>query len=226
MMTLMTEQQDPGSEHEHGYSDEEWNEWNDYADQVWVVIKFKTWAGAEDEDQAWFIESDGAAWPKDWLTRQLVDLAAADAANSCCGRGNYMLDTRESKTEWGASGAAVEVILTLSENLLTEATSAAVGAIAVHLAARMKARHPHWLGGGDPLTEEQARASAVNTVERVRGLPYDALELQSVEILSERVALVELLDKSSGRRYTVEVTGHSESVRASRIRKVVQPPSP
>lgn len=71
--------------------------------------------GAEDAEEQWFLQSDGAAWTKDWLSRQLINLAAADAANSCCGRGNYFLDTRDKKTEWGASGALFEAFLTLSE---------------------------------------------------------------------------------------------------------------
>ncbi len=215
MIALMTEQQ-PTTGHDHTYSDDEWNAWNDYADQVGVLIKFRSWAGADDNDQAWYVESDGAAWSKDWLTRQLVDLAGTDAENR---RGDYFLDTRDSKTEWGASVAVFEAVLTLSESLLTEAMSAAVGALAHRLATRMKAK----FGGGQPLTEGQARASAENTVARVKGLPHDALELRSLEFVDDQVALVELLDRSSGRRYTVEVTGHSDSVRASRIRKVVQP---
>ena len=52
----------------------------------------------------------------------VVEFAAASADESCCGRGNYELDAKESKTEWGAGSAAVELVLTLSQDLLSEAT--------------------------------------------------------------------------------------------------------
>ena len=51
-----------------------------------------------------------------------------------------MLDAADRKTEWGSSGAAFDAVLTLSENLLSEATWVALGAIAQNLRARLKAK--------------------------------------------------------------------------------------
>ncbi len=203
------------------YTDEEWNEWKDYADTVTIHVRFKSWAGAEANDESWTIETDGAAWSKDWLARQLVELAAADAGNSCCGRGNYMLDATDRKTEWGASGAGFEAVLTLSENLLSEATWVALGALAQTLRARLKAREP-W-PDGEPITEEEARNSAFWAVVRSRDVARGDLRVSSVEFVDHDTVLVELLDATSGTRFTVEMNGHHDCVRRCRVRKIVEP---
>ncbi len=41
---------------------------SEYADQVTVQVRFKQWVGADDADEFWLIEANGAAWSKDWLT--------------------------------------------------------------------------------------------------------------------------------------------------------------
>lgn len=215
----MTEQHQ-GHESHDGYTDEAWDDWKDYADVVTVQVNFRAWMGAEDNDETWYVESDGAAWPKDWLTRQLVDLAAADATNSCCGVGNYSLNARDSKTEWGASGAVFEAVLTLSENLLSEATWVALGAVGQRLAARLKARNPEW--SGPPLTEEQATHSAQGAVLRASDLSHEVLKVVSVEFVEPHLARVEVRDQASGDEYTVDVRGYSESVRCGRIRKIIR----
>lgn len=216
---------DDESLHDHSgdaYSEEEWQEWKDYADQVSVQVRFRTWAGAEDAEEQWFLQSDGAAWTKDWLSHQLVNLAAANGANSCCGRGNYFLDTKDKKTEWGASSAVFEAVLTLSENLMAEATWVALGALGQKLATRLKQQNPEWIEQ-DPLSDEQAQACATWAVETARGAAYDSLVVRSIEYLSDSV-LVELVDPS-GFVYLVEVQTRGDCVRLSRIRKVTRPDS-
>lgn len=200
------------------YTDEEWEKWKDYADAVTIQVRFKSWAGAEDNTESWVVEADGSAWSKDWLTRQLVELAAADAQNSCCGRGNYMLDAADRETEWGASGAAFEAVLTLSENLLSEATWVALGALAQSLRARLKAKD----GGpdGEPMTDEQARDAALWTVVRSRNVSRDDLRVTAVEFADHHTVLVELREVVSGRRFTVELQGHNDCVRMSRVRRI------
>jgi len=205
------------------YTDEEWEEWKDYADVVTIQVRFKSWAGAEDNAESWVLDADGSAWSKDWLARQLVELAAADAQNSCCGRGNYMLDAADKKTEWGASGAAFEAVLTLSENLLSEATWVALGAIAQSLRTRLKAKEG-W-PDGEPMTDEQARDTALWTVVRSRDVDRDDLTVTSVEFVDKNTVLVELREVASGRRFTVELRGHNDCVRMSRVRKISEPDS-
>lgn len=217
--------EDQGTPHEHNpsvWTDKYWAEWSEYADQVRVEVRFKSWLDADDEPEFWVLESDGAEWSKDWLSRQLVELAAFDAERSCCGRGNYTLDVTDRKTEWGASGAAVEAILTLSQNLLSEATWVALGALGQKLATRLKEKHPDW--SAPPMTQEQARESAKWAVlMRYRELTHETLDIRSVEFVDDRTVHVVLKETTSGLTYTVEIVGHSESVRRSRIRKIAQP---
>ncbi len=210
-------------EHQHladAYDDKEWQEWKDFADQVSVQVRFRTWAGAEDAEEQWYLQSDGAAWTKNWLSRQLINLAAADAANSCCGRGNYFLDTRDKKTEWGASGAVFEAVLTLSENLLAEATWVALGALGRDLGERLRRKNPEWVAS-EEITEEQVHACAIWVVEADRQIPYDSLVVRSTEYLDGHV-LVELVDPA-GVLYLVEVQTRGDFVRLGRIRKVTRP---
>jgi hypothetical protein len=210
-------------EHKHltdSYDDKEWQEWKDYADQVSVQVRFRSWAGANDAEEHWLLQSDGAAWTKDWLSRRLINLAAADAANSCCGRGNYFLDTRDKKTEWGASGALFEALLTLSENLMSEATWVALGALGRELGERLRKQNPGWIAT-DEITEEQIHACAVWVVETDRKIPYDSLVVDSTEYLDGHV-LVELHDPA-GVAYVVEVQTRGDFVRLGRIRKVTRP---
>ncbi len=210
-------------EYEHvadAYDDEDWQEWKDFADQVSIQVRFKTWAGADDAEEQWFLQSDGAAWTKDWLSRQLINLASADAANSCCGRGNYFLDTRDRKTEWGASSAVFEAVLTLSENLMAEATWLALGALGRELGERLRKQNPAWIASDD-ITEEQVHACAIWVVEADRKIPYDSLVVRSTEYLDGHV-LVELLDPA-GAVYLVEVQTRGDFVRLGRIRKVTPP---
>lgn len=213
---------EPPHEHVPVWSDEEWEDWTDYADQVRVEVRFKSWLGAEDEPEYWVLEADGAAWPKDWLTRQVVELASASAEASCCGRGNYALDIYDRKTEWGASSAAIDLILTLSQDLMSEATWLALYEVGRRAAARLRAKHPDW--SGPPVTEEQAAESALWAVlRRYKESKREGLDVRSVEFVDDRKVLVVLSEAETGIRYTVEVTGHSESLRLSRVRKVEKP---
>lgn len=68
------------------------------------------------------------------------DLACHDGPRGCCGSGTYLLDSRDHKTEWGASGSTFEVILTLAEDQLSNATWAALGVLATRLATKLKAK--------------------------------------------------------------------------------------
>ncbi len=215
---------DGSTAHDHGvepWQDEAWDEWKDYADVVTVDVRFKSWLGADDNDESWFVEADGAAWSKDWLARQLVELATADAANSCCGRGNYALDTLDRKTEWGASGAVFEAVLTLSENLLSEATWLALGALAQNLRTRLKQRQG-WPDVED-LFDEHVREAAMRTVAHSRGVLFADLEVRSTATTDSGAVLVEVRVRSSGVVYTVETKMVGGSVRLSRIRKVAEP---
>jgi hypothetical protein len=219
-------------EHESMWTDDSWRQWSDYADRVTVQVRFKTWLGADDADEFWAIESYGAAWPKDWLNRQLVELAAIDSSGGCCGSGTYALDSRESKTEWGASGGFFEAILTLAQDQLSNATWAALGALATHLTARLKKQRESedWWAEVE-WTDEQAREAALegarqaalSAVGRFREVPLNVLTVKSVEIQDDGAMVVEVRDSTGGSLFTAQVKSQDGVVFVARVRKITEP---
>ena len=88
---------DERGEHEVVWSEDEWAQWEEYADQVRVEVRFRQWAGGPDLEEVWSLSSDGAAWPREWVVRQLRQVAAG-------GGGSYLLHVHDHRTERGASG--------------------------------------------------------------------------------------------------------------------------
>lgn len=193
----------------------------DYFDRVAIVVRFKEWAGAPDNDEAWLIETYGAAWSKDWLTEQVEDLAAAEGGG-CCGRGAYFLETRDRKTEWGASGASFEILLTLAENMLSDATWAGLGVLAMHLRSKLKERS-EWGVFDEKLTDEDVRETAIRAVVTLQDVEPQQLNVRSVERSANDSLLVNVQETATGRQYTVEVKNGHGSARLARIRKVTEP---
>jgi hypothetical protein len=208
-------------QHESLWTDETWRDWSDYADRVTVEVRFKKWAGAEDADERWLLSTDGAAWPKDWLKREVVDLAAVDSSGGCCGGGTYLLDSRERTTEWGASASVLEVVLTVAEGQLTEATWAALTVLSMKLADRLKKRRVEQ-GGFEDLEwdTEAASSAAFSAVRQLYDVAPDALDVRSVEQRDDGVMVVEVRDRASESVFTVDVRSPGGGVHLARVRKI------
>ena len=184
-------------------------------------MRFKTWVGAEDADEFWLIQfSGGGSWSRDWLTRQAVELADVDAQGGCCGGGLFLLEVRDQKTQWGASAAVVDVLLTLAQDQLSNLTWAALGALAHRMATRRK-QNTQGVTYEDDLSDAEVRESAMYAVVRFRGLKRADLTVRSVETLDGGAVRVEVQDVS-GALFTVEVEGHSAGVLSARVRKVTE----
>lgn len=218
-------------EHEHQHdsmwTDEDWRSWDDYADLVTVEVRFKEWAGAADADERWLVSSYGAAWSKEWLKREVVDLAAVGSSGGCCGRGTYLLDTRERTTEWGASASVFEIVLTLAQDQLSNATWAALGALSAKLAGRLRRKRLEQ-GGFEELEwdTEAASSAAFSAVRQVHELSLealDALQVTSVERRDDGVTVVEIRAGTSGSVYTVDVRSPDGAVYLARVRKITGP---
>jgi hypothetical protein len=209
------------------WTDESWREWDDYADLVSVEVRFKEWAGAVDADERWLLSTDGAAWSKDWLKREVIDLAAVGSSGGCCGRGTYLLDSRERTTEWGASASVFEVVLTLAQDQLSNATWAALGALSAKLAGRLRKRRVEQ-GGFEEMRwdTEAASSAAFSAVRRVHELTLEAVEalkVTSVERRDDGVMVVEIREGTSGSVYTVDVRSPGGEVYLARVRKISEP---
>lgn len=104
------------------WTEERWREWADYADEVKVRVKFVDGPINENRpEEVWSFEfGPEHDWDRQWLERHLAELATTDES-SCCGHGNYTMDSKASRTEWGASGAVHEIVMSVSTGILSAA---------------------------------------------------------------------------------------------------------
>lgn len=121
-------------------------------------MRFREWVGAGEADEFCSVQTDGAVWSRDWLTRQLVELATAEGDGGCCGAGTYLLDRRDHWTEWVASSSTLGVVLTLAQDQASNAVWAVFGALTNTLAARLRESHRDAVLEDD-LDEERIRAA-------------------------------------------------------------------
>lgn len=214
---------DARDEHAHDqepmWTEDEWRERSDYADLVTVEVRFRSWLGAEEADEAWLLTANGAAWPRDWLSWQLGELAAREGGG-CCGNGTYQLSVREHHTEWGASSSMWEATLTLAEAMLASGTWAGLGMLAENMRRRLRERNGEWEGAEEALVDEWVRDAAVRAVAQLRDLALRELDVRSVEITGKETAMVELRD-AKGAVYSVEVH-ETRGVMLARVRKITE----
>jgi len=207
---------------------EEWieaphSEWVEQVDRVSVELRFKASAGADDADEVWWINTYGSAWSRAWLADQLAQLAVIGHQSGLSGDVLFDLDARDRRTEWGASGAVYEVVLTLSENLLSDAMWLVLGALGDRLATRLKEKRAGWSSDEDDLTDQRAREAALAAVQRLRGITRDGLDVRSVESLGRVAVLVGVRETATGAGFTVRVEAKSGGVFVGRVQKVIEP---
>ncbi len=203
-------------------ADAGWRDWEDYADLVTVELRFKEWPGADDMEEFWVVQSSGAAWSREWLTRRAVEVVTAET-----GSASFLLDARDRRTEWGASAAVFEVVLTVAQDQLSNATWLAIGALAHRMAIlRRKSREaPGAPPSEDCLDDQRVREAAISAVSRFRGAQPTDLEVRSVELENDQGVAVEIRDRVSDVAFGVQVRIESSDVFVARVRKVTEPGS-
>lgn len=204
-------------------ADVEWLALMDYADRVTVEVRFRDGSAAGESDDFWLLRSDGSAWSRAWLTRQLVKLASVDSEGGSGEGGVFLLDVHEHTTEWGSSGAAIEIVLTLAQDQASNAVWAVLTGLGLTLSTRLKQKRASWGSYDDELTDDDARNAALLAVERFRRLPPEALTVRSTEALGDDAVLVEVEDSGSGCLFAVEVKNGRGDVHLARVRKVTEP---
>jgi hypothetical protein len=192
-------------------------------DRVAVQVRFvSTLDPAVDPSEIWTVETSGSAWRREWLTEQVADLSFVQPDGSTETPWPFTLDVRERRTEWGASSAVVDVVLTLMQDQASNALWVAVGVIGHHLARLLKNAR----GRGDvelDLTDDAARQEAKSAVMRFADhLSWGNLAVRSVEATGGGSVTVEVRDAATGTVYTVDVKRVSGHVRLARVRKVTE----
>lgn len=210
---------DVGGEHEPGWTEQRWSDWTDYADRVRVEVRFKEWAGSPDLDEVWVLRADGAAWSYNWIADQLQQIAS-DGGGGCCGGGTFMLDVHERHTEWGASSATWEAILTLSQSLLNNTAWVGLGVLADTMRRRLAERPGQWADSEAALVDQDVRGAALETVAKLRAQPVEHLAVRSTEAIGKDTTTLEVEDPT-GAVFRVEVIDRRGVVMA-KVRKITE----
>jgi len=197
------------------FIDADYAGWLAYHDEIKVHIEFADhppgFPGAQVADEFWCISTGASQLDLRWMDVQLMKIG---------GQGSYVLTTTDTKHSWGASGSGAELLLTLSEGLLSAATWDLMLWLRSEIVRRIREeRGPE---ADYEITEDQAVASARWEVQLRRptsGSP-DGLIVKSVEAIKRNHFVIELLDETSGTTYEVESEAvEGAAVFLSRIRK-------
>lgn len=179
-----------------------------YFDQVTIALVPVEYPNEENGDEEWVIATSGE-WAKEWLKEAALSAAVPDA-------GPFVLDTRETDFEWGASGTAYTIILFVSQLVGTSLAWDGVKALARKL-HQQRASMPHPTPMME-LTDEEAVNRAKWLIQQRYREDEFALEVSSVEIRPPGKATVELSAPVRW-NYQIDLDIENDLVVASRIRR-------
>lgn len=199
---------------------EEWDKYKNYADQVWVQLRFLEWAGADDSVEDWvLVLHPGSSWDQDWFLRQIEPLGYQPVPGHPLGQPTYSMRVIDNKHNWGADAVTVSILMDIGIGVLGGAAWEGIKAVRRQVIERLTA-----VEGvrAEPLDEQEA-------VERVRwmlnarfDLRNDApLELVAVELTAPD-AVVTMRD-GKGTTYSVELVERDGLVLLARIKRTIKP---
>lgn len=191
------------------WTDETWREYRSRADDVTVTLRF---LGADFEPvEEWLLDAGDTGGLEAGTTDQDQILRAVEALGRRNGEPVYVLRIEESKTSWGADGGALNVILDTVQDVMSEATWAALGAIGSMIAGKVRDR----LGHSD-MSEEEAVEAARRRLHDRHALDSSDLTITGVS-LQPGEAEVTFDCPPRSRRYTVTIAQDSPWMRRYRI---------
>lgn len=166
-----------------------------YADQL--VLEVVAISGDRSvEDAVIWIEAQGVSGPPGW-----VEVVTTDALSEVGVADGYYLEHRRSVTEWGASGATEQMVVTLGQGVFAEA--------AVLLALRLARRVVAQIRGEDdepPLQEEDAAVWARTRVAIKYGVDAGDLSIAATGTRDDGSVAVALVG-ADGARYELRLQG-------------------
>ncbi|MGQ7298037.1 hypothetical protein [Quadrisphaera sp. KR29] len=168
---------------EFSLDEEEWRAIRDYADRVEVVVQAVEWDGTV-LDEMWVIQSDGAAWERDWLLRRVEQLGHG---GGCCGS-QYFLRVEESRQRWGADATVMAFILGLAFSSMQAGVYDLLKVLAKDMAQRLsESGRVGW-----ELSDDEAARIASLRVATHYDINADQLVVKSVETSRDSTATVEI----------------------------------
>lgn len=202
----------PPTGREPVWTRDQYDSWKDYADRADVVVCFGSNMGTETVDEYWFITPETeATWPQEWLRRCLLELA---------GGAPHVLELRDTRVSWGASGANYEIVLTLTEGVMVTATYEGLRWIARSMTERVKEAWQQDVTEPSDASLAQAARYAVN-LRAAKTLSGSRTDLDVRSIRRDRdLAVVELLDADKGVEYEVIVEQVGGAIVLGKVRTV------
>lgn len=199
---------------------EEWDEYKNYADQVWVRLRFLEWAGADDSVEDWvLVVHPGSSWDQDWLLSQIEPLGYQPVQGRALGEPVYFLQVIDNKHNWGADAVTVSILMDIGIGVLGGAAWEGIKAVRQRVIEKLAATND---GRAEPLDEQEA-------VERVRWMLTARFDLQDdpplellAVVLTDPDAVVTMRD-GEGTTYAVELVERDGLVLLARIKRTIAP---
>jgi hypothetical protein len=197
-----------------GRQPEAWLKYKNYADHVWVELRFLPWAGAEESVEDWVLSlNPGAEFDQDWLLRHIESLGYQEPTpgDYHIGQPVYNMEIIGRKFSWGAEVSTFSILMDVGIGVLGNAAWEGIKAIRTQLANKMKRDRL----AVQPLGEQEA-------VERTRwilGRKYELREEQLFHVaveMSHSDAIVTMTDEV-GVAYRVQLVESDGLVLLARI---------
>jgi len=139
----------------------------------------------------------GVLYPAGYLERAVRAALAESGVTD-----TFVIDSRRNVSEWGASGAVEELVL----SVLRDAIGVGAGALLVALAGRLRRLFPAGEREMEAMSESDAAVWARGRVALTYNVSAEVLELRLVRTEGATVT-VRFCDRATGWDYTVKVAG-------------------
>lgn len=162
-----------------GWTDEEWEQSSNYADELDVIIKIPRDLPYGPVSRAFVLSVPQPDITRDWAERQVANLALIGPEGSKPVPEPFILDARHRQVSWGASGGSYEIILWLANSGVEVGLGVALQALGNKIANLRKERFE---SQPQPLLDrEQVDASAKRCVWWTRDRLDPSAEAMHVE---------------------------------------------
>ncbi|MFC8598384.1 hypothetical protein [Isoptericola sp. NPDC057191] len=162
----------------------------DDMNRVEVTVRPASWAGDDSNNDALVFDlADLQGLDEDTLRRELIEMTGVTDG--------YHIDERRGTTEWGASGATYELLLTVAESAWQEILS--IGIYAFLSKMRKQFGRPSY---------KEPRRSEEELVEHARyrvAMRYEGVEVDSLTVLETEIG-----STSNGQTFSVRLVDNAD----------------
>lgn len=193
---------------------EEWLKHKNYADHVWVQLRFLQWAGADESVEDWVLSfNPGAEFDQDWLLRHIEPLGYQEPNPDGyhIGQPVYSMEIIDRKFSWGADASTLSILMDVGIGVLGGAAWDGIKAIRAQVAEKMRQD----AFAVQPLGEQEAVERARWMLGRKYELREEQLTLVAVEV-SDSDAIVTMTD-DEGITYRAQLVESDGLVLLARI---------